>query len=82
MPAGDSRVQRKPYLGLLLSALASGALYLALYLWHAEIMAAYTRTDGWYPALPIVTAFMFSFSHGAFAGYFWAVLGVTARPKD
>ena len=71
----------KPYLGLIVSGLISGALYLALYLFHHEIMATFTRTDGWYPALPVITAFVFSFSHGAFTGYFWAVLGITARPR-
>ncbi len=72
---------RKPYLGLIVSGSVSGALYLALYLFHHEILAAFTRTDGWYPALPVITAFVFSFAHGAFTGYFWEVLGVSARPK-
>ena len=71
----------KPYLGLTVSGLFSGGLYLGLYLYHHEIMAAFTRTDGWYPALPVITAFVFSFVHGAFTGYFWEVLGVSARPK-
>ena len=74
--------QRKPYLGLIISGFISGGLYLALYLFQREIMAAFTRTDGWYPALPVVTAFLFSFAHGAFAGFFWEVLGVSARAKQ
>ncbi|MBI2315616.1 MAG: hypothetical protein HYU75_00875 [Betaproteobacteria bacterium] len=73
---------RKPYLGLVVSGLISGALYLALFLFHHEILAAFTRTDGWYPALPVITALLFSFSHGAFTGYFWEVLGITARRRD
>jgi len=72
---------RKPYLQLIVSGLISGALYLALFLFHHEIMAAFTRTDGWYPALPVMTAFAFSFTHGAFTGYFWEVLGITARRR-
>lgn len=71
----------KPYAGLIVSGLISGALYLALYLFHREIMAAFTRTDGWYPALPVITAFVFSLAHGAFTGYFWEVLGITARRR-
>ena len=71
----------KPYLGLFVSGSISGALYLALYLFHHEILAAFTRTDGWYPALPVIAAFVFSFAHGAFTGYFWEVLGISARPK-
>ena len=73
---------RKPTLGLIVSGLISGALYLALFLFHHEIMAAFTRTDGWYPVLPVITAFAFSFTHGAFTGYFWEVLGITARRRD
>ena len=73
--------QHKPYPGLIVSGLVSGALYFALFLYHREIMAAYTRTDGWYPALPVITALVFSFAHGAFTGYFWEVLGVSAKRK-
>ena len=72
---------RKPYLGLIVSGSISGALYLALYLFHHEIMATFTRTDGWYPMLPVIAAFVFSFAHGAFTGYFWEALGVSARTK-
>lgn len=74
--------KRKPYAALIASGICSGALYLLLYLYRDEIMATFTRTDGWYPALPIVTAFVFSLAHGAFTGYFWEVVGVTARSGD
>ena len=74
-------VGRKSLLGLVVSGLISGSLYLALYLYHREIMAAFTRTDGWYPALPVITALVFSGAHGAFTGYFWDVLGVRARAR-
>jgi hypothetical protein len=72
---------RKPYLQLCLSGMASGLLYLLLYIHEDEIMEDFTRTDGFYPALPIAAAFIFSFAHGAFAGYFWEVLGISARKK-
>jgi hypothetical protein len=36
---------------------------------------------GMYAVLPIVTAFLFSFFHGAFTGHFWTVLGVEAAKK-
>ena len=71
----------KPYLLLIASGIVSGALYLLLYLYEREIMAAFTRTDGWFPALPVLAAFVFSFAHGAFTGYFWEVLGIKARRK-
>jgi len=71
----------KPHLLLVASGIVSGALYLSLYLYEREIMAAFTRTDGWFPVLPVLAAFVFSFAHGAFTGYFWEVLGIKARRK-
>ena len=73
--------RRKPYPQLIASGIVSAALYLLLYLYEREILAAFTRTDGWYPALPVVAAFAFSFAHGAFTAYFWEVLGVKGRRK-
>lgn len=69
----------KPYPQLVASGIVSGSLYLLLYLYEREILAAFTRTDGWYPALPVIAALVFSFAHGAFTAYFWEVLGITGR---
>ena len=71
--------QSKPYLLLIASGVASGSLYLLLYVYETEILAAFTRTDGWYPALPVLAAFVFSFAHGAFTASFWEVLGIKGR---
>jgi hypothetical protein len=65
---------------MLLSGAASALCYVLLFAYEKEVMAAFTRTDGWYPALPVLTAFVFSFAHGAFTAYFWEVVGVQARP--
>jgi len=73
--------QSKPYPQLIASGIASGTPYFLLYFYEPEILAAFTRTDGWYPALPVVAAFAFSFAHGAFTAYFWEVLGVKGRRK-
>ena len=70
----------KPWLPLLGSGAASALCYTLLFVYEKEVMAAFTRTDGWYPILPVLTAFAFSFAHGAFTGYFWDVMGVAARP--
>ena len=70
---------RKPYLKLCLSGAVSCMLYLLLYLHEADVMRTFTRTDGFYPLLPVIAALVFSFVHGAFAGYFWDVLGITGR---
>jgi hypothetical protein len=71
----------KPYPRLIASGIVSGALYLLLYLYEREILAAFSRTDGWYPALPVIAAFAFSFAHGAFTANFWEVLGIRGRKK-
>jgi hypothetical protein len=65
---------------MLASGAASALCYVMLFAYEKEVMAAFTRTDGWYPLLPVATAFVFSFAHGAFTAYFWEVLGVQARP--
>ena len=69
------------YAKLIVSGMLSGILYLLLYLFEKEILAAFTRSDGLYPALPVLAALVFSFVHGAFAGHVWDALGVTARPR-
>ncbi|MGH8706377.1 MAG: hypothetical protein ACREUO_13275 [Burkholderiales bacterium] len=71
---------RKPWLPMLLCGAASATCYGLLFAYEQEVMAAFTRIDGWYPALPVLTAFVFSFAHGAFTGYFWDVMGIVARP--
>jgi hypothetical protein len=77
-----NRVERsKPYPRVIVTGIASGSLYLLLYLYEPEILDAFTRSDGWYPALPVLAAFTFSFAHGAFTATFWEVLGVKGRKK-
>ena len=71
----------KSYPQLIASGIVSGLLYLLLYLYEREILAAFTRTDGWYPALPVAAALVFSFAHGVFTACFWEVLGVKGRKK-
>jgi hypothetical protein len=73
--------RRKPYPQLIASGIVSAALYLLLYLYEREILAAFTRTDGWYPALPVVAAIVFSFAHGVFTACFWEVLGIRGRKR-
>jgi hypothetical protein len=78
----DSAVgKRGLYVRLFITGAISAGLYFLLYVYEKEIMAYFTRTDGLYPLLPVLAAFLFSFAHGAFAGYFWEALGVTARAR-
>ena len=70
----------KPWLAASLSGAGTVFCYGLLFAYEKEVMAVFTRTDGWYPALPVAAAFVFSFVHGAFTGYFWELLGISARP--
>lgn len=73
---------RKPYVQLFVTGVASGVLYLLLYLYEKQILETFSRTDGLYPTFPILAAFLFSAVHGAFAAYFWEVIGIRALRKD
>jgi hypothetical protein len=70
---------KKPWLQLAVSGALSAACYALLFSHEAEVMAAFTRTDELYWLLPVVTALVFSFVHGAFTGYFWEAVGIRAR---
>jgi hypothetical protein len=67
---------------MLATGAASALCYGLLFANETEVMTAFARTDSWYPALPVLTAFVFSLVHGAFTGYFWEVMGVVAHPAS
>jgi hypothetical protein len=73
--------EKKPWGRLAASGAVTAALYALLFLNEREVMASFTRTDAWFPLLPVAAAFAFSLAHGAFTAYFWDVLGVRPRPK-
>ncbi len=77
----NGRSAAKPWGKLAATGVVTAALYALLFLNEREVMASFTRTDGWYPLLPVLAAFAFSFAHGAFTGYFWEALGVRPKPK-
>jgi len=59
-----------------------GALSVASYflLFSNEQLVTQTYTlGGWYAAFPVLTAFFFSFVHGAFASNLLSVLGLEAK---
>jgi hypothetical protein len=63
---------------LLFGAMSLGAY---LYLFSNEALVTNTYTlGGWYAVLPVGTAFLFSFMHGAFASNLLNVLGL--KPKS
>jgi uncharacterized membrane protein HdeD (DUF308 family) len=61
-----------------------GALSLGLYaavFSHATTLARLFARGTWYAVLPIVTVFLFSLVHGAFASYLWSLLGIEAKKQ-
>lgn len=59
-------------------AAASIGLYTLLFANEATVTEFYTK-GSYYAALPVLTAFGFSFVHGAFASQCLETLGLTAR---
>jgi hypothetical protein len=49
---------------------------------NADTITNLFTRGSWYAALPIATAFIFSFAHGAFASNLWSLLGIEAAKKD
>lgn len=54
------------------------SLYALLMIYEGNIMDIFTK-GGWYAALPVGTAFLFSFIHGAFASNLLSALGLEAK---
>ena len=62
---------------VLFGAMSLGA-YLFLFSNEALVTQTYTL-GGWHAAFPVLTAFLFSFVHGAFASNLLSVLGLEAK---
>jgi hypothetical protein len=60
-----------------LSALLYGTVFT-----HTDLVTQLYTKGGAYAALPIATAFIFSFVHGAFTGNVWSILGIEAITKQ
>ena len=75
-----SSSKKKPVGKMLVTGLLSIALYAILFSNQDLVSNTFTR-GGLYALLPIGTALIFSFVHGAFTGHFWTVLGVEASKK-
>jgi F0F1-type ATP synthase assembly protein I len=72
--------KKKPVGRMLVTGLLSIALYAVLFRNQDLVSTVFTR-GGLYAFLPIGTALIFSFVHGAFTGHFWTVMGVEASKK-
>lgn len=76
-----SSTKKKPYGRLIIMGGCTLGLYFAL-MTHQELVNTYIGKGGpVYALLPIATAFIFSYFHGAFTGDFWTVLGIEAAKK-
>lgn len=69
----------KPWGKLIYYGIGSAACYAALFSNEEQVLQHFTRTDGMFWLLPVLTAFVISYFHGGFTGCFWDVLGVQAR---
>jgi F0F1-type ATP synthase assembly protein I len=76
----QSIAKKKPVGKLLITGIASITLYALLFSNQDFVSGTFTR-GGLYAFLPIITALIFSFIHGAFTGHFWTVMGVEAAKK-
>ncbi|MGH7773020.1 MAG: hypothetical protein ACREQA_12400 [Candidatus Binatia bacterium] len=71
--------ERRKLLGKLLACgVFSLLLYTLMYVYENQILQ-WTSKGKWYFVLPVILAFVFSFFHGAFTGYFWEILGFKPR---
>ncbi len=68
----------KPYFKTLIFGAISLSAYILLFKNERLITTTFT-TGGWYTLYPVLTAFFFSFSHGAFASNLLSVLGLEAK---
>ena len=73
--------QHRPVAAAVGFGIASVALYALLFI-YADLFPDWARRtrDGEHALalIPVAVAFAFSWVHGAFAGYFWDVLGLRA----
>lgn len=72
--------KKKPYLKAIVFGILSISCYIVLFKNVGLVMENFTH-GGSYAALPVLTAFFFSFLHGAFASNVLEVLGLEAKKK-
>ncbi|KPK36326.1 MAG: hypothetical protein AMK70_02690 [Nitrospira bacterium SG8_35_1] len=73
-----SQKKKKPYMQTIIFGVISLASYIILFSNEGLVTDTYTK-GGYYAAFPIVTAFWFSFIHGAFGSNLLTVLGLEAK---
>lgn len=72
---------KRPLLPLLFYGCATVILYLLLFIYSEQLVEWAYQTKSGNKLLfivPVVIAFVFSYFHGAFTGYFWETIGLRA----
>ncbi|MFZ5758166.1 MAG: hypothetical protein ACOY4H_13925 [Thermodesulfobacteriota bacterium] len=69
---------KKPVVPTIIFGAISLTAYILLFRNEKLVMDTFTM-GGWYTAFPILTAFFFSFIHGAFASNLLSTLGLEAK---
>lgn len=75
-----AKTKKKPYLKAAIFGIISIVSYIFLFSNSKLVMEEYTR-GGMYAALPVLTAFYFSFLHGAFCSNVLDLVGLQAKKK-
>ena len=71
--ASDRKIARTVAFGIV-----TLILYVCLFVMERPILER-SSEGGWYFLIPVAIAFVFSYAHGAFTGYFWDLLGIKAK---
>jgi hypothetical protein len=72
--------KKKPYMQMIIFGIISITSYAVLFK-NEELVTEMFTKGGYYAVFPIVTAFWFSFMHGAFGSNLLSVLGLEAKKK-
>ncbi|MBU0567570.1 hypothetical protein KJ693_07605 [bacterium] len=78
MTETDKDHPKKPYGKMIFFGVFSLTLYIIVFT-HQDMVMEYFSRGKWYAALPVITAFIFSFVHGAFASHLISVMGLEAK---
>lgn len=80
MSANAATIPKRPVGKTIVFGALTAALYAAVF-WESDVLMKFFARGGLYAALPIATAIIFSFAHGAFASNLWSLLGIHAQTK-
>jgi hypothetical protein len=74
----ENNKTKRPFKSFIFFGILSLGLYTLVFTYQDLIIQYFTKGK-WYAALPIITAFVFSFVHGTFASNFFSILGIVPK---